>query len=244
MNDEEKNTVSEGEEREVQLCPFGVFPQTRENGEREVQVCDAETFRKILENFDGAHEVLVDLDHESEKPQGSTQAAAWITAMRIDPQRGLMATLRYTDTAAAAFAAMRERSNTPAAYGHLFYSSDNLNKKRLDQKTDHRVHFGEMEDHPESKPLEVGDIELLPSMWRRPDRVAAAEDKGAIILEMDAADGADVYRLVVSYAKVSKDGVAAYKEVPLMLPLKSDVAVRKAQAVIAGMMEAKGIEKA
>ena len=45
-------------------------------------------------------------------------------------------------------------------------------------------------------------------------------------------------------SKVSKDGVAAYKDVPLMLPLKSDVAVRKAQAVIAGMMEAKGIEKA
>lgn len=45
-------------------------------------------------------------------------------------------------------------------------------------------------------------------------------------------------------SKVSKEGVSAYKEVPLMLPLKSDVAVRKAQAVIANMMEAKGIEKA
>ena len=75
MNDEEKNTVLEGEEREVQLCPFGEWPQRTEDGERVVQVCDAEAFRKILENFDGAHEVLVDLDHESEKPQDSTPAA-------------------------------------------------------------------------------------------------------------------------------------------------------------------------
>ena len=45
-------------------------------------------------------------------------------------------------------------------------------------------------------------------------------------------------------SKVNKESVSAYQEVPLMLPLKSDVAVRKAQAVIAGMVEAKGIEKA
>ena len=45
-------------------------------------------------------------------------------------------------------------------------------------------------------------------------------------------------------SKMEKGDVAAYKEVPLMLILKSDVAVRKAQAVIAGMMEDKGIEKA
>ena len=45
-------------------------------------------------------------------------------------------------------------------------------------------------------------------------------------------------------SKMEKGDVAAYKEVPLMLVLKSDVAVRKAQAVIASMMEDKGIEKA
>ena len=45
-------------------------------------------------------------------------------------------------------------------------------------------------------------------------------------------------------SKLEKGDVSAYKEVPLMLILKSDVAVRKAQAVIAAMMEEKGIEKA
>ena len=46
MNDKEKNTVSEGEEREVQLCPFGEWPQRTEDGERVVQVCDGEAFRQ------------------------------------------------------------------------------------------------------------------------------------------------------------------------------------------------------
>lgn len=62
--------------------------------------------------------------------------------------------------------------------GQLILSQDNLNKKREDGKTDHRVHFGKMEEYPTSTPLEVRDIELIPSIWRNPSRVIEGEKAG------------------------------------------------------------------
>ena len=62
--------------------------------------------------------------------------------------------------------------------GQLIFSQDNLNKKREDGKTDHRVHFGKMEEYPTSAPLEVRDIELIPSIWRNPSRVIEGEKAG------------------------------------------------------------------
>jgi len=43
------------------------------------------------------------------------------------------------------------------------------------------------------------ELDLLPSVWRSPDRTYRAET-GALFLELDAADG-DIYRLVVNYDK-------------------------------------------
>ena len=75
----------------------------------------------------------------------------------------------------------------------LVVDQDYLNKTR-DDGSDHRNHFRPNPDHPEDIPLEVRDMALLPSMWRKPDRVF--ESHGRLVLEIDAFDGS-IYRAVV-----------------------------------------------
>lgn len=69
-----------------------------------------------------------------------------------------------------------------------------LNKKRKDGETDHRIHFETMPEHPEDIPLKKGDVDMLPSLWRNPDRVF--EDHGSIVMEVDAVDGG-MFRAIV-----------------------------------------------
>ena len=79
----------------------------------------------------------------------------------------------------------------------LVVSQKWLNKKRKDG-IDHRDHFTTMLEHPEDIPLETRDIDLLPSMWRHPDRVF--ESHGRLVLEIDAMDGS-IYRAIVDIKK-------------------------------------------
>lgn len=69
-----------------------------------------------------------------------------------------------------------------------------LDRKRFDKATDHRIHFENMPDHPEDIPLKKGDVDMLPSLWRNPDRVF--EDNGSLVLEVDAVDGG-MFRAIV-----------------------------------------------
>ena len=76
----------------------------------------------------------------------------------------------------------------------LTITQDWLDRKRKDGVTDHRVHFRPMPDHPEDIPLEQGEVAMLPSMWRNPDRVFF--HKGHLVLETDAFGGG-MYRAFV-----------------------------------------------
>lgn len=99
--------VAAGEETEVQIAPWGVYPQYDEAKKETVeQIVDEEAGRRLLENFAG--EILVDADHGSENG-GSTEALAWITALRADPEGGLVATMKWTDKGAAAVSGRRYR---------------------------------------------------------------------------------------------------------------------------------------
>ena len=69
-----------------------------------------------------------------------------------------------------------------------------LDKKRQDKVSDHRIHFESMPDHPEDIPLKKGDVDMLPSLWRNPDR--EFEDSGDLVLEVDAIDGG-MFRAIV-----------------------------------------------
>lgn len=59
-------------------------------------------------------------------------------------------------------------------------------------------HVGENETHGANIPLNRGDYDLLPSIWRNPDRVLPGhgKDEGRVLLEFDAIDGS-TFRLVV-----------------------------------------------
>ena len=102
-------TVAAGDELEVQLSPFGDFPGILE-GQRVIQTCDRAAFERLLANFSG--EVLVDFEHKAEQG-GDTEAAAWVQALRVDPEQGLIATFRFTDIGAEAVANRRLRFLSP-----------------------------------------------------------------------------------------------------------------------------------
>lgn len=102
-------TVAAGDTLEVQLSPFGDFPGLLE-GKRVTQTCDRAAFERLVANFAG--EVLVDFEHKAEQG-GDTEAAAWVQTLRVDPEKGLMATFKFTDKGAEAVANRRLRFLSP-----------------------------------------------------------------------------------------------------------------------------------
>ena len=99
--------------------------------------------------------------------------------------------------------------------GDLIMDNNFLNKKREDGQTDHRIHFTQMSEFPESKPLEIRDLELLPSIWRNPDRVYSGGSQGSYVLEIDNPDG-DVMRLIVGIQKKTA-GKKVFRTAPKIL---------------------------
>lgn len=93
-------------EIEVQVSPFGEFEK-----DGVTQICDEAAFQKVLENF-GGREVLVDFDHGAETG-GSTVAAAWLSELRLDPEKGLMGRMRLTSAGAEAVEGREYRFLSP-----------------------------------------------------------------------------------------------------------------------------------
>lgn len=92
----------------VQLCPFGNFP-----GEKSMQVCDREAFEQLIADWraNGSKEILMDFEHQSEveKIDSNTTAAAWISNLAIDDERGLVGDVKFTDQGAEAVSNRRLR---------------------------------------------------------------------------------------------------------------------------------------
>ena len=102
-------TVKSGETiARVQLCPFGNFP-----GEKSLQVCDRAAFEQLIADWraNGAKEILMDFEHQSEggRIDSDTRAAAWISNLAIDDERGLVGDLKFTDQGAEAVSNRRLR---------------------------------------------------------------------------------------------------------------------------------------
>lgn len=104
-------TLRAGESLEVLIAPLGEYVQYNAEGEAVRQVCDAQAVQALADAFAG--EVLVDYDHAAEDG-GSTEAAAWITELRAEAGRGLMAVFRFTDAGAEAVTQRRYRFVSPA----------------------------------------------------------------------------------------------------------------------------------
>ena len=96
----------------VQLCPFGDWP----NGGT-VQKCDEVAFNKLVENWHaaGGREIICDFEHRFEDPSltSDTSAAAWITNLAVNKERGLVGDLKFTDAGAQAVTSRRLRFLSP-----------------------------------------------------------------------------------------------------------------------------------
>ena len=108
-NEQLPETVQPGEVLSaVQLCPFGNFP-----GEKSMQVCDRQAFEQLIADWkaNGAKEILMDFEHQSEveKIDSNTTAAAWISNLSIDDDRGLVGDVKFTDQGAEAVSNRRLR---------------------------------------------------------------------------------------------------------------------------------------
>ena len=108
-NEQLPETVQPGETLPaVQLCPFGNFP-----GEKSMQVCDRAAFEQLIADWraNGAKEILMDFEHQSEveRIDSNTTAAAWISNLAIDDERGLVGDVKFTDQGAEAVSNRRLR---------------------------------------------------------------------------------------------------------------------------------------
>ena len=96
----------------VQLCPFGEWP----NGAT-VQKCDVVAFHNLVDAWRraGAQEIICDFEHRFEDPSltSDTSAAAWISNLAVDGERGLVGDLKFTDAGAQAVTSRRLRFLSP-----------------------------------------------------------------------------------------------------------------------------------
>jgi phage I-like protein len=102
--------VKAGDTLDVQLSPYGHFPNVTDDGTPIVQCCDGAAFDQVVANF--TDEVLVDFEHDAETG-GPTTAAAWVQKVYVDPDKGLMATFKLTDLGAEALSQRRLRFLSP-----------------------------------------------------------------------------------------------------------------------------------
>lgn len=95
---------------EVQLAPFGDWTQTAEDKDGSpaeiVQHVTPETMGRVVEAF--SKDVVVDVDHKSADGTDS-RAAAWVTSVRVDPERGLVGTIEFTPYGADLVSGMEYR---------------------------------------------------------------------------------------------------------------------------------------
>ena len=109
--------VAKGEQVEVQLAPLGAYKQIVDDDDAEggkkvvTQIVDEEAVKRLVDNF--GEDVLVDADHKSEEGK-STEAMAWVKALKADPDRGLVAVFEFTDKGAEAVSGKRYRFVSPA----------------------------------------------------------------------------------------------------------------------------------
>lgn len=111
------DTLKPGDDIAVQIAPVGNFPgyvRLPDGGRRPiVQRIDSAVIASVIANTGAAAEILVDRDHVSDSPGGSTEAMAWIHGLTFDPARGLVGILRPTDIGAEALANRRYRFLSP-----------------------------------------------------------------------------------------------------------------------------------
>lgn len=105
-------SIRPGDELDVNIAPFGewVCHDGSPSNDGRLQVVDDAALDQVVAAFDG--DVLVDVDHRSEE-DGPTEAAAWVTRLFKDPEKGLMARFKFTPLGADAVTERRYRYTSP-----------------------------------------------------------------------------------------------------------------------------------
>lgn len=91
-------TIDNGTIENIHIAPVGEFYGSTRDGEPVKENLDVESLKSLADQLNGGDEILLDVDHASERlgANRSTEAAGWLHKFIVDPVKGLFATLKLT----------------------------------------------------------------------------------------------------------------------------------------------------
>lgn len=91
-------TIDNGTIENIHIAPVGEFYGSTRDGEPVKENLDVESLKQLADRLNGGDEILLDVDHASERlgANRSTEAAGWLHKFVVDPIKGLFATLKLT----------------------------------------------------------------------------------------------------------------------------------------------------
>lgn len=95
----------------VQITPYGDYDNVTASGRKVTQHCDRQAFDSIVNSFD--KELIVDVDHQSELTD-NTEAAGWITTVKVDDEKGLVGDIKVSELGAKLLNGLNYRFGSPA----------------------------------------------------------------------------------------------------------------------------------
>ena len=95
----------------VQITPYGEYDNVTTDGREVTQHCDKQAFENIVNAFD--KELIVDVDHQSELTD-NTEAAGWITTLKVDEEKGLVGDIKVSELGAKLLNGLNYRFGSPA----------------------------------------------------------------------------------------------------------------------------------
>lgn len=95
----------------VQITPYGEYDNVTTDGRKVTQHCDRQAFENIVNAF--TKELIVDVDHQSELTD-NTEAAGWITTIRVDDEKGLVGDIKVSELGAKLLNGLNYRFGSPA----------------------------------------------------------------------------------------------------------------------------------
>lgn len=91
-------TIDNGTIENIHIAPVGEFYGSTRDGDPVKENLDVESLKQLADRLNGGDEILLDVDHASERlgANRSTEAAGWLHKFVVDPIKGLFATLKLT----------------------------------------------------------------------------------------------------------------------------------------------------
>ena len=93
-----EKTIDNGSIEQIHIAPIGEYYGSTKDGQPVKEKLDKESLQALADELNKGDDVLVDVDHSSERigADRSTEAAGWLHKFIVDPLKGLFATLKLT----------------------------------------------------------------------------------------------------------------------------------------------------